>query len=199
MTTTAQPPATTPRRARRADAQRNIDRLIAAGREAFAAHGLGASLDDVARAAGVGTGTLYRHFPNRLALFEAVYRDSVERLCIEGDRLAGIEPPAEALLDWLRGFVNVVAQKRGLAAALTEEGRTSEVFAECHALIRATGGRLLERAKEAGVIREDVEVGDLLKMTSAFAQVGETSPEGAALSERLLSLAMDGLRRRTDG
>ena len=113
------PPIATANRVRRADAQRNVERLIAAAREAFTAHGPNAPLDDIARTAGVGAGTLYRHFPTRLALFEAVYRDSVERLCADGEWLAATEPPAEALVDWLKGFVTVVSQKRGLAAALT--------------------------------------------------------------------------------
>ena len=185
-------------RARRADAQRNVERLIAAAREAFAAHGPNAPLDDIARAAGVGAGTLYRHFPTRLALLEAVYRDSVERLCAEGRRLSESEPPTDALIDWLRGFVAVVSQKRGLAAALTDEGRASELFAECHAMINMTGAALLERAKEAGAVRSDVALGDVLKMAKAFANAAETSPEGPALAERLLVLAMDGLRPRVD-
>ena len=196
-TPTGNPPTTASAlRPRRADAQRNVERLIAAAREAFAANGPNASLDDIARAAGVGAGTLYRHFPTRLALFEAVYRDNVERLCAEGDRLAASEPPAEALIDWLKGFVTVVSQKRGLAAALTEEGRTSELFAQCHAMINATGGELLDRAKAAGAVRDDVGLADLLKMTKAFAIAAETSPEGSELAERLLVLALDGLRPR---
>jgi AcrR family transcriptional regulator len=190
------PPAAAAARARRADAQRNVERLIAAAREAFAAHGPNAPLDDIARAAGVGPGTLYRHFPTRLVLFEAVYRDNVERLCAEGERLAMTEPPAEALVDWLKGFVAVVSQKRGLAAALTDEGRPSELFAECHAMINATGATLLDRAKDAGAVREDLALGDVLKMAKAFANAAETSPEGSALAERLLVLAMDGLRPR---
>jgi AcrR family transcriptional regulator len=193
------PPSPTVVRARRADARRNVERLIAAARDAFAAEGPNASLDDIARAAGVGPGTLYRHFPTRLALFEAVYRDNVERLCADGERLAATEPPAEALVDWLKGFVTVISQKRGLAAALTEEGRTSELFAQCHAMINATGGELLDRAKAAGAVRDDVALGDLLKMTKAFAQAAEGSPEGPALAERLLGLSMDGLRPRASG
>jgi AcrR family transcriptional regulator len=189
-------PSTIGTRARRADAQRNVERLIAAARAAFAADGPNAPLDDIARAAGVGPGTLYRHFPTRLALFEAVYRDNVERLCAEGERLAATEPPATALVGWLEGFVTVISQKRGLAAALTEEGRASELFAQCHAMINATGGELLDRAKAAGAVRSDVQLGDLLKMTKAFAQAAETSPEGPALAERLLALSMDGLRPR---
>jgi AcrR family transcriptional regulator len=176
-----------------------VERLVAAARDAFAVHGPGASLDDIARAAGVGPGTLYRHFPTRLALFEAVYRDSVERLCADGPRLSATESPADALIDWLRGFVNVVSQKRGLAAALTEEGRTSEVFAQCHAMINTTGGELLDRAKAAGAIRGDVDLDDVLKMAKAFALAGEASPEGPVLAERLLVLAMDGLRPRQTG
>jgi AcrR family transcriptional regulator len=182
----------------RADARRNVERLIETAREAFATQGPNAPLDDIARAAGVGSGTLYRHFPNRVALMEAVYRANVERLCAEGARLAATEPPAEALLDWLRGFVRVVSEKRGLAAALTEEGRTSELFAQCHAMINTTGAELLERAKAAGAVRDDVPLADLLKMAKAFAMAGESSPEGPALAERLLVLSMDGLRPRAD-
>jgi AcrR family transcriptional regulator len=184
-------------RAPRADARRNIERLVEAAREAFATQGPTAPLDDIARAAGVGSGTLYRHFPNRIALMEAVYRANVQRLCAEGERLAATEPPAQALLDWLRGFVTVVSEKRGLAAALTEEGRTSELFAQCHTMINATGAGLVERAKAAGALRDDVALGDVLKMAKAFALAAETSPEGPALAERLLVLSMDGLRPRT--
>lgn len=185
-------------RALRADARRNVERLIAVARVAFAAEGANAPLDDIARAAGVGSGTLYRHFPTRLALVEAVYRDSVERLCAEGDRLAATEPPAEALVDWLRGFVTVVAEKRGLAAALSDEGRAQVLFGECHAMINVSGSALLDRAKDAGAIRPEVPLGDLLRMAKAFALAAETSPEGPALAERLLDLSMDGLRPRTN-
>jgi AcrR family transcriptional regulator len=180
----------------RADAQRNLEKLLAAAREAFAAEGPNAPLDDIARAAGVGAGTLYRHFPTRLALLEAVYRDNVERLCAEGAQLALTEPPADALVDWLRAFVGIVSQKRGLAAALSDEGRGKELFAQCHAMINATGSQLLDNAKAVGAVRDDVVIGDVLKMVGAFAAAGESSPEGSALSERLLTLAMDGLRPR---
>jgi AcrR family transcriptional regulator len=184
-------------RMQRADARRNVELLIAAARAAFASDGADAPLDDIARAAGVGSGTLYRHFPTRLALLEAVYRDSVERLCADGERLSATEPPTEALIDWLRGFVKVVSEKRGLAAALSDEGRAQSLFGECHAMINATGAALLDRAKDAGAVRREVPLGDLLKMAKAFANAAETSPEGSALAERLLVLAMDGLRPRT--
>ena len=191
-----QPPSAAARMLR-ADARRNVELLIAAARAAFAAEGANAPLDDIARAAGVGSGTLYRHFPTRLALLEAVYRDSVERLCAEGERLAATEPPTEALIDWLRGFVVVVSEKRGLAAALSDEGRAQSLFGECHAMINATGAALLDRAKDAGAVRQEVPLGDLLKMAKAFANAAETSPEGSALAERLLVLSIDGLRPRT--
>src|SRR5262245_58572546 len=190
-------PAVPAARPLRADAQRNVQKLLDAAREAFAAEGPNAPLDDIARAAGVGAGTLYRHFPTRLALLEAVYRDNVERVCAEGDLLAATEPPADALVDWLRAFVGIVSQKRGLAAALSDEGHGKQLFAECHAMINATGAQLLDNAKAAGAVREDVAINDLLKMVGAFAAAGEASPEGSALSERLLALAMDGLRPRT--
>jgi hypothetical protein len=99
----------------------------------------------------------------------------------------------------LVAFVSVVSQKRGLAAALTEEGQAGELFAQCHGMINATGGELLDRAKAAGAVRDDVALGDLLKMAKAFAYAAETSPEGPALAERLLVLAMDGLRPRAGG
>jgi AcrR family transcriptional regulator len=180
----------------RADARRNVELLIDAARDAFAAEGPNAPLDDIARAAGVGSGTLYRHFPTRVALLEAVYRSNVERLCAEGERLSATEPPADALVDWLKGFVTVISQKRGLAAALSAGGQEQALFAQCHAMINATGGMLVDRAKAAGAVREDVPLADVLKMAKAFAYMGETAPDDGALAERLLVLAMDGLRPR---
>jgi AcrR family transcriptional regulator len=184
-------------RARRADAQRNVEKLVAAARQAFAAEGPNASLDDIARKAGVGSGTLYRHFPTRVSLLEAVYRDGVERLCEEGNRLVETDlPPDEALVSWLHEFVGYAAVKRGLAGPLTSAlGHDSGLFTECRTMLQATGGLLLRRAQEAGLIRSDVATYDILRLASAIAHAGEMSPEGAALSERLLAIAMDGLRR----
>src|SRR5215216_6625186 len=102
----------------RADARRNRDRLIAAAREAFAERGAEASLDDIARRAGVGPGTLYRHFPTRLTLIEAVYRDGVEALCAEARDLMSSPSPGEALATWLRSVLSYAGEKRGLATAL---------------------------------------------------------------------------------
>ncbi len=186
------PPADRPLRA---DARRNMELLVAAAREAFTEHGPSASLDDIAKRAGVGPGTLYRHFPNRLALLEAAYRDVVDRLCAEGDSLLETEPPGEALVAWLKRYVGYVGEKHGLAAALGSEGGLgSGVFAESKGKVYATGGALLARAKAAGAINPDAELIDVLQLVAAIAQAGERSTEGAALSDRLLQLTMDGLR-----
>ncbi len=179
----------------RADAQRNVARLIAAAREAFSDRGADASMDDIARRAGVGSGTLYRHFPTKAALIEAVYRDGVVTLCQRGDELLRTLPPEEALFEWLRALVAYVTQKRGLAGTLLASIDKDALFAQVHAMIAATGSAHLDRAKAAGVIRADVELNDVIKLASAIAHAGEQSPEGEVLSDRLLRLAFDGLRQ----
>lgn len=174
-----------------------MELLIAAARDAFAAHGPEASLDDIARNAGVGSGTLYRHFPTRLALLEAVYRDNVERLAAEGDRLRATELPGEALVAWLQQFVGYVSIKRGLSTALTRGlGNDADVFAQSHAIMAKTGNALLDDAKAAGAVRADADLMDILRLAGAIGHAGENSSEGPALSDRLLRLAMEGLRPR---
>ncbi len=183
----------------RADAQRNVARLIAAAREAFSERGADASMDDIANRAGVGSGTLYRHFPTKAALIEAVYRDGVVTLCARGDELLRTLPPGEALFEWLRALVVYVTQKRGLAGSLLASVDKAALFAEVHAMINATGSAHLERAKAAGAIRADVELGDVIKLASAIAHAGEQSPDGTELSDRLLRLAFDGFRQPAEG
>jgi AcrR family transcriptional regulator len=174
-----------------------VELLVAAARDAFAANGPEASLDDIARSAGVGSGTLYRHFPTRLALLEAVYRDNVERLAAEGERLRATEPPGDALVHWLQQFVGYVSIKRGLATELTRGlGNDADVFAQSHATMERTGGALLADAKAAGAVRADVDLIDLIRLAGAIGHAGDTSGEGPALSDRLLRLAIDGLRPR---
>ena len=182
----------------RADAKRNVQRLLDAARVAIAREGPDASLDDIARDAGVGSGTLYRHFPTRVDLLEAVYRDEVQRLCAEGDRLLDSDlDPGTALSDWLRAYVSFGAVKRGLMGPLTATlGQDSDLFASCKSLVRSTGGRLVERAQQAGAIRSDVELTDVLTLASAISHAGELTGEGSELSERLLAVAIDGLRRQ---
>jgi AcrR family transcriptional regulator len=180
----------------RADARRNRDRLIAVAREAFAERGADASLDDIARRAGVGPGTLYRHFPTRMALMEAVYRDGVEALCAEAyDRLAS-PSPGDALAEWLRSFLAYVATKRGLAKALTAVAGDEKppFFAACHDMVGEAGAALLARAQESGAIRPDVQVWDLLKLVSGIAMTSEQAPDCALMGDRLLALVMDGVR-----
>jgi AcrR family transcriptional regulator len=176
----------------RADARRNYERLVATAAAAFAERGAEASLDDIARRAGVGSGTLYRHFPTRQALLEAVYREQVDLLCGQADELLGSASPAEALETWLRAVAEYAATKRGLGAMMTD--MDSEVLSYCRGRMRESGSALLERAQRAGAVRGDVDLSDLLKLLSMIAVSNDHSPDGRARSERLLAVVMDGLR-----
>jgi len=190
--TTTRPSGPTPR-PQRADARRNDAQLLDAARAAFAEHGADASLDDIARRAGVGIGTLYRHFPTRQALLEAVFGDRVEALCAEARDLLGAPSPGAALATWLRAVVGHITLYRGLAAALAPIlDKEAEPASSWHGAIRAAGAALLARAQQSGVVRPDVGVADLLKLANAIAVATEQTPEGA---DRLLSLVMDGLWR----
>src|SRR5882724_6338324 len=174
--------AATPR-PMRADARRNHDRLLTAAKVAFADRGAEASLDDIARQAGVGAGTLYRHFPTREALLEAVYREEVQILCDEADRLNSTEPPAEALAAWLGALLRYATAKRGLSGALKAmAGTHSQVFAVCHKRISEHGGALLERAQRAGAVRADISLGDLLRLASAISTASEQVPDDPGMA-----------------
>ena len=132
------------RRPKRADARRNYDKLIAAGREAFTEKDSSASLEDIARRAGVGIGTLYRHFPTRTDLIEAVYVEEVEALCRSADDL-GDAPPWDALVGWLHRFIGYVATKHALAEELfAVADRDSEVFKTCRGAFYGAGEPLLQ-------------------------------------------------------
>jgi AcrR family transcriptional regulator len=178
----------------RADARRNYDRLVAAAAAAFAEHGLDAPLDDIARRAGVGAGTLYRHFANREALMEAVYGAQVEGVCARAATLGATQPPAEALTLWLRDLVAHISAKRGLAAAIMAGGggETSPAFAACKSALRGAAGSLLERAQAAGAVRPDLSLDDLLRLMHGVAVSSEYSPDGP---DHLIALVVDGLRR----
>lgn len=175
------------RRPHRKDAARNYDALITAAREAFAEHGADVSLEDVARRAGVGIGTLYRNFPTRRDLFESVYADEVNALCRAAVELAGQEP-WEALTSWLDRFTGYMVTKRAVREALNDE---SEIFSACRDSMYAAGGPLLERAQKAGVVRTDMEIGDLLRMVSG---ITATAFEDEAQRDRVMSIALDGVR-----
>ena len=176
---------------KRADARRNYEKLIAAGRETFAESGADASLEEIARRAGVGIGTLYRHFPTRQALLEAVYVDEVEALSRSAAELADL-PPWESLAAWLRRYVTYAATKRALAEELSASmGAESSVFAMCKGVILEAGEPLFRRAQEAGVVRRDADFMDVLRMVFGIAAI--PAPEPGQI-ERILDVALDGLR-----
>ncbi|MGW0414367.1 TetR/AcrR family transcriptional regulator [Streptomyces collinus] len=175
------------RRPHRKDAARNYDALLAAAREAFAAQGSEASLEDIARRAGVGIGTLYRNFPTRRDLFETVYADDVNALCAAALDLADREP-WEALTAWLDRFAGYMVTKRAVREALDDE---SDIFVACRDSMYAAGGPLLERAQRAGAARADMDFGDLLRMVAG---ITATAFETDAQRDRVLSIALDGVR-----
>jgi AcrR family transcriptional regulator len=187
------PDTHTDARPKRADARRNRERLVTAAREAFAERGDETSLEDIARRAGVGIGTLYRHFPTRPALLEAVYLDEVETVCRSAEDFAGLEP-WEALTSWLRRYAGFVATKQALSAELLPYiGQDAEVFQSCKTAIRATGDELLHRAQEAGVVRSDVTFMDVARMVGGIATIRMAEQDEI---ERILEVALDGLRPR---
>ncbi|MFD4947119.1 TetR/AcrR family transcriptional regulator [Streptomyces sp. NPDC058239] len=175
------------RRPRRADARRNYDALLLAAREAFAGNGADASLEDIARRAGVGIGTLYRNFPSRTELFEAVYADEVDALCRVADEVAD-EPPWQALTTWLRRFVDYMATKRAIREAMDAE---SDVFVSCRASMYEAGGPLLSRAQAAGEARTDMSFDDLIRMVAGITGAAYPEPEQR---DRVLEIALDGVR-----
>ena len=194
MSSTDTEPSVLTRRPKRADARRNYDKLIVAGREAFTESDSAASLEDIARRAGVGIGTLYRHFPTRTDLIEAVYVEEVEALCRSADDLSDA-PPWDALVGWLHRFIGYVATKHALAEELfAVADRDSEVFKSCRGAFYAAGEPLLRRAQEAGAVRPDVSIDDVVKMVGGIAKIQGTDPETV---DRILSVALDGLRYRT--
>jgi AcrR family transcriptional regulator len=175
------------RRPHRKDAARNYDALLAAAREAFAEHGAEASLEDIARRAGVGIGTLYRNFPTRRHLFESVYADEVNTLVRVAQELADREP-WEALTAWLDRFAGYMVTKRAVREALNDE---SEIFAACRDSMYAAGGPLFTRAQEAGEAREDMDFTDLLRMVAG---ITATAFDDDVQRDRVLSIALDGVR-----
>ncbi len=178
-------------RPQRADARRNYDKLLAAGRDAFTEDGREASLEDISRRAGVGIGTLYRHFPNRQALLEAVYVEEVNALCRSAVDLAG-EPPWEALVGWIRRFVGYLATKQALAEELLAyRDRDADVFKACRAAMYAGGEPLLVRAQEAQVVRADTNIAEVIQLVGGIAKIQVAEPEQL---DRLLDVTLDGLR-----
>ena len=180
-------------RPKRADARRNYDALVAAAREAFTERDQDASLEEIARRAGVGIGTLYRHFPTRSDLIQAVYVEEVEALARSAESVAGLDP-WDALIKWLHGFVGYIATKQALSEELFAiADHNIEVFANCRALLNEAGEPLLKRAQEAGVVRPDANIQDIIRMVAGIAKMPAAEPGEV---ERVLNLALDGLRAR---
>ena len=178
----------------RADAQRNRERLMAVANAGFAEVGPDVSLDEIARRAGVGIGTLYRHFPTREALVEAVYRHEVDQLAEAATRLSGALRPGEALHEWMRLFVDYITAKKVIVAALASvAGSATALYAVSGERIMAAIHLLVDRARASGDIRGDVDPKDLLRALIGFTY-GTPSPGWEASARRLIDIFMDGLR-----
>jgi AcrR family transcriptional regulator len=178
----------------RADALRNRERVLEAAKTVFSAGGPDASLEAVAREAGVGIGTLYRHFPTREALYEAVYRREVEQLSELAEELKGEAAPVEALRRWLRSNVEFVATKKGMATALAlAAGPPSELTAFSFERLTKAIGMLLERAVAAGEARADITPEDLLRTMVGMCMLHD-QPGWQASVVRMLDVLVDGLR-----
>ena len=179
----------------RADARINREKLLRSAGEQFAANGPDVSLELIARTAEVGIGTLYRHFPTRQALIEAVYRNEVDQLCAAADGLLAEREPAEALAEWMERFVAYATTKRGLSGALKSVAAAqSDLFPTTRARQLAAIGKLLDAGIAAGEIRADVGPADILTSMNAVWTIGAQGEQWAAQARRVLRLLMDGLR-----
>jgi AcrR family transcriptional regulator len=195
MSTTEASAETLLTRPKRADARRNYEKVLSAAREAFAEGGEATSLEEIARRAGVGIGTLYRHFPNRQALLEAVYVNEVEEVCRSASERADADP-WEALDGWFERLIAYMATKRALSHELLNYlDKDAALFKDCRTSLYGAGEPLLKRAQQAGVVRPDVEFSDVMQMVIGIAKVPAGDPSQI---EHLIRIALDGLRYRTD-
>jgi AcrR family transcriptional regulator len=178
----------------RSDAQRNRERILDVAKEAFARSGANASLDDIAKEAGVGPGTLYRHFPTREELLEAVYRSEVEKLAAAERKFAETLPPIEALRAWMMLFVDYIAAKQIIAPALNAlVGDPKKVFEASYAQIWEAIRALVKRAIKSGDIRNDLDAIDLLRALIGVANTA-TSPDWQQSAKRLVDILVIGSR-----
>jgi AcrR family transcriptional regulator len=178
----------------RADAERNRDRVLETAKEAFTRLGADASLDDIAKQAGVGPGTLYRHFPSREALIEAVYRSEVEKLAAAERNFAETMPPIEALRAWMLLFVDYIATKKIIAAALnTLVGDPKKIFEASYNQVWEAIRALVKRAIKSGDIRKDLDPIDLLRALIGVSNVS-TSPDWQQSARRLVDILIAGSR-----
>lgn len=183
-------------RPKRADARRNYEKVLAAARDAFAEGGEATSLEEIARRAGVGIGTLYRHFPNRQALLESLYIDEVEAVSRSAEEFKEGDP-WEALNEWFERFIAYLATKRALAHELLNYMDVdAPLFQTCRASLFAAGDPLLKRAQAAGAVRPDVTFPEVMQMVMGIAKIPTAD---RAQTEHILRIALDGLRYNTGG
>jgi AcrR family transcriptional regulator len=180
-------PSVAVRRPHRADARRNFDALLAAARDVFSEEGVDAPLEDIARRAGVGIATLYRNFPRRQDLFDAVYIGEVEELCVDA-RGMGELPPWDAFAAWVERFAGYVATKMAIKEGLNKDSSTMR---DCRAAMVAASEPLFARAQAAGDIRPDADFDDVLRMLSGITAVTYASDEQR---DHVLRMALDGIR-----
>jgi AcrR family transcriptional regulator len=178
----------------RADAERNRERILVAAREAFTRLGVDISLDDVAKQAGVGPGTLYRNFPNRDALVAAVYRSELDKLATAERELSRTQPPVEALRAWMKMFVDYIATKQIIAPAINAIVDCSAcVYANSSEVLLAAIRSLVQRAVESGDIRADLDPMDLLRALVGVSNVA-SAPNWAESAKRLVDILILGSR-----
>jgi AcrR family transcriptional regulator len=181
----------------RADAQRNRIRLLETAKAAFADKGSGASLDEIARIAGVGAGTLYRHFPTRDALIEAVYRNETEQLVAAATCLVETHPPMTALREWLLLFVDYMATKHGMSEALSSiVGGTSDLYSASTAQMKLAMAKLVDGAVANGDICLDLDPLDLLRALAGVANIS-SGPDGKQAAKRMVDILIAGIRTQT--
>jgi AcrR family transcriptional regulator len=181
----------------RADAQRNRARVLEAAKDAFAAEGLGVPLDDIARRAGVGAGTVYRHFPTKEALFEAVMLDRMRNLAEHASALADADDPGAAFFDFLRRMVTGAASSRDLADALVgKDLSNASLITTAKAELHRAGAALLTRAQQAGAVRSDLGVAGLMTLLTATTVALQENP---ADTDIVVAVLCDGLRARSPG
>jgi AcrR family transcriptional regulator len=180
-------------RPRRADARRNYEKVLAAARDAFAERGASTSLEEIARRAEVGIGTLYRNFPNRQALLEAVYIDEVDNLCRSATELDGL-PPWDAFVAWAHRLAGYLATKQALAHELLQYvDRDAPLFKTCRESLVTAGQPLLDRAQRAEVVRPDTDLWEIIQIVGGIAKIPAAEPEQI---DHILQIALDGLRYR---
>jgi AcrR family transcriptional regulator len=177
----------------RADARRNYERIVATAREVFFEQGVEAPLDDVVKRAGVGAGTLYRHFPTREALIEAVYRQEIEEIADQAYALARSLSAEEAIREWFDELIRFHIERSGLAAALKAAiDEESETFQYCKGRLRDAAGALLEPAQAVGAVRADLEAVDLMRLSHGLGASAKYADEAGR--RRLLQVVLDGLK-----